>query len=71
MPTIGTATIAVRVEPEGARVGNGTVVAVAPSQPIVPRPLWERDALFQEPAYADGLELLGDDSDDEDAGDGA
>ncbi|MEV5915797.1 hypothetical protein AB0M00_43810 [Streptomyces chartreusis] len=54
MPTIGTATIALLAEP------------AAPARPIVPRPLWERDALFQEPVYAAGLELLEDDSDDED-----
>jgi hypothetical protein len=42
--------------------------ALAPAQPIVPRPLWERHQLFQEPAYADGLVLL-DDNDEED-GDG-
>ncbi|MFG2276745.1 hypothetical protein ACGFNY_44180 [Streptomyces chartreusis] len=53
MPTTGTATIALRTDPAAAR-------------PIVPRPLWERHDLFQEPAYAPGLELLEDDSDDED-----
>lgn len=39
--------------------------ALAPAQPIVPRPLWERHQLFQEPAYADGLALLEDDEDDD------
>ena len=38
----------------------------APARPIVPRPLWERDRLFQEPQYADGLALLeGEDDEDE------
>ncbi|MCL8016935.1 hypothetical protein [Streptomyces sp. AS02] len=40
----------------------------APARPIIPRPLWERDALFQEPVYAAGLELLEDDSDDAEGG---
>jgi hypothetical protein len=43
--------------------------ALAPARPIVPRPLWERDRLFQEPAYADGLVLIEDD-DDESEGEG-
>ncbi|MCX4885948.1 hypothetical protein [Streptomyces sp. NBC_00847] len=38
----------------------------APARPIVPRPLWERDRLFQEPAYADGLVLLEDDDAEDD-----
>jgi hypothetical protein len=28
----------------------------APVRPIVPRPLWERHQLFQEPHYPEGLE---------------
>lgn len=43
-----------------------TIQAPAPARPIVPRPLWERHALFQEPVYAAGLEPLEDDSEDED-----
>lgn len=39
---------------------------IPPTQPIVPRPLWERHTLFQEPAYAPGLELLEDDSESDD-----
>lgn len=34
-------------------------------RPITPRPLWERDQLFQEPAYALGLALVEDDDEDE------
>jgi hypothetical protein len=40
--------------------------ASEPAWPIVPRPLWERHDLFQEPVYAAGLEPLEDDSEDED-----
>lgn len=40
--------------------------ALAPARPIVPRPLWERHALFQEPAYPDGFEPPEDDGDEED-----
>lgn len=36
-------------------------------RPVTPRPLWERHALFQEPVYAAGLELLEDDSGEDDA----
>ncbi|MFD5848324.1 hypothetical protein [Streptomyces chartreusis] len=39
-----------------------------PARPIVPRPLWERHALFQEPVYAPGLELLEDDEAEDDEG---
>lgn len=56
MPTIGTATITLHAEPAEAR-------------PIVPRPLWERGALFQEPVYAPGLELLEDDDTEGNEGD--
>lgn len=44
-----------------------TLPAPAPARPVVPRPLWERGALFQEPAFAAGLDLLEDD--DEEDGD--
>lgn len=37
---------------------------VGPARPITPRPLWERDQIFQEPAYAAGLMLLEDDDDE-------
>lgn len=37
----------------------------APVRPIVPRPLWERGQLFQEPDFPEGLDLL-EDEDDED-----
>lgn len=40
--------------------------AAAPARPIVPRPLWERHDLFQEPAYPEGLGLLEDDDQDDD-----
>lgn len=43
-----------------------TIQAPAPARPIVPRPLWERRDLFQEPVYPDGLELSEGDSEDED-----
>lgn len=36
-----------------------------PARPIV-RPLWERNLLFQEPAYPDGLVLLEDEDDEAD-----
>lgn len=38
-----------------------TTAPAPPARPIVPRPLWERHQLFQEPALPDGLELLEDD----------
>lgn len=38
--------------------------ALAPARPIIPRPLWERHQLFQEPQYPDGLEPLEDDEDE-------
>jgi hypothetical protein len=38
-----------------------TTAPAPPARPIIPRPLWERGDLFQEPAYASGLELLEDD----------
>jgi hypothetical protein len=41
--------------------------ALAPARPIVPRPLWERHQLFQEPAYAEGLALLEDDDTEDDS----
>jgi hypothetical protein len=65
MPTIGTATIAIRVEAEGARPDRRAVSAAAPARPIVPRPLWERHQLFQEPSYPAGFDLLEDDEDDD------
>ncbi|NUQ95832.1 MAG: hypothetical protein HOY79_04485 [Streptomyces sp.] len=37
-----------------------------PGRPILPRPLWERHQLFQEPVYPDGLGPLEDDEGDED-----
>lgn len=37
--------------------------AAAPARPIVPRPLWERHQLFQEPQYPAGLEPMEDDED--------
>lgn len=36
-----------------------------PARPIVPRPLWQRDQLFQEPQFPEALDL-----EDEDDGDG-
>lgn len=42
--------------------------ACAPAQPIVPRPLWERHQLFQEPHYPEGLAPLEDEEDDGDRG---
>ena len=39
------------------------VRAAAPARPIVPRPLWERHQLFQEPQYPDGIGLAEDDED--------
>lgn len=41
-----------------------TPSAPAPARPIVPRPLWERHQLFQEPAWPEGLALLEDDEDE-------
>nr|WSZ21218.1 hypothetical protein OH837_49110 [Streptomyces canus] len=41
--------------------------ALAPARPIVPRPLWERHQLFQEPAYPAGFDLLEDDDQDDDS----
>ena len=38
--------------------------ALAPARPIVPKPLWERHDLFQEPQYPDGIGLAEDDQDD-------
>ena len=38
--------------------------AAAPARPILPRPLWERHDLFQEPHYPDGLEPAEDGEDD-------
>jgi hypothetical protein len=43
-----------------------TIPAPPPVRPVVPRPLWERGALFQEPAFAAGLDLLEDDEELED-----
>lgn len=40
---------------------------VAPARPIVPRPLWERHQLFQEPVLPEGLGLIEDDDQDDDA----
>jgi hypothetical protein len=40
-------------------------IPAPPAQTIVPRPLWERDRLFQEPVLPEGLSLL-EDEDDED-----
>jgi hypothetical protein len=37
----------------------------APPPPVRPRPLWERDDLFQEPSFPEGLGLI-EDEDDED-----
>ena len=49
-------------DPEvNAQVARRFGSAVTPDLPIVPRPLWERDQLFQEPAYAEGLALIEDD----------
>lgn len=39
--------------------------AAAPVRPITPRPLWEAHRLFQEPAYAEGLALEDDDSNED------
>ncbi|WP_399559541.1 hypothetical protein OIA45_48900 (plasmid) [Streptomyces chartreusis] len=64
MPTIGTATIAIRVGPEGARPDNRTIPAAAPARPVVPRPLWEARHLFQEPVYPEGFGPLEDDDDE-------
>lgn len=36
--------------------------ALAPGRPIVPRPLWERSDLFQEPQFPEGLGLEEDDA---------
>lgn len=41
--------------------------AAAPARPILPRPLWERHDLFQEPQYPDGLGPLEDDDDEDPA----
>lgn len=44
--------------------------ALAPARPIVPRPLWERHDLFQEPQFPDGLGPLegeGEPDEDDDA----
>jgi len=41
-----------------------TIPAPAPARPIVPRPLWERRDLFQEPAYAEAFGPLEDEDDD-------
>lgn len=38
----------------------------APARPIVPRPLWERHQLFQEPRFPEGLEPGDEDEDGED-----
>lgn len=40
--------------------------AANPDLPIVPRPLWERDRLFQEPQYPEGLGLLEGEDDEDD-----
>lgn len=40
-----------------------------PVRPIVPRPLWERRELFQEPAYAEGFGPLEDEDDEGEGGD--
>lgn len=37
-----------------------------PARPIVPRPLWERHDLFQEPRFPEGLEPGDEDEDGED-----
>ena len=37
-----------------------TPTAPAPARPIVPRPLWERHQLFQEPSWPEGYEALED-----------
>lgn len=42
-----------------------TLQAPVPSRPIVPRPLWERSDLFQEPVYAEGMQLLEDDDEED------
>jgi hypothetical protein len=42
-----------------------TLPAPPPARQIVPRPLWERGDLFQEPAFPEGLVLI-EDEDDED-----
>jgi hypothetical protein len=39
---------------------------IPPARPIVPRPLWERHTLFQEPAYPEGIGQLEDDAEDDD-----
>lgn len=36
-----------------------------PAMPVRPRPLWERDDLFQEPAFPEELALLEDEDDDQ------
>ena len=41
--------------------------ALAPARPIVPRPLWERHDLFQEPRFAEGLALLEEDDTEDDS----
>lgn len=42
-----------------------TIPAPPPARTVVPRPLWERGKLFQEPAFAPGLDLFEDDEEDE------
>jgi hypothetical protein len=43
-----------------------TTAPAPPARPIVPRPLWERRDLFQEPAYPEGLGPLEDEDEDQD-----
>jgi hypothetical protein len=42
-----------------------TTTPVPPARPIVPRPLWERHQLFQEPDIPDGVEPPEDDDEDD------
>ncbi|MCI3279178.1 hypothetical protein [Streptomyces cylindrosporus] len=39
--------------------------ALAPAQPVIPRPLWERHQLFQEPQFPDSLGLEDDGPEDD------
>lgn len=46
-----------------------TTTPAPPTRPIVPRPLWERHQLFQEPDLPEGLGVLEDEADDPQEGD--
>jgi hypothetical protein len=51
-----------------AQVARRFGSAAKPDLPIVPRPLWEAHLLFQEPKLPEGLGLLEDEEDEDDAG---